>query len=97
MTTLFNTGVNDSGVALFDNEVDPHYTLSANANGAETGALAMGGREDEQEERQRQRRERTPHVTPGGRDEASALSMAHPGHASLLRRPRGSESRGAVR
>jgi len=39
---LFNTGVDETGAALPDNEIDQHYTLTVNANGAGTAALAMG-------------------------------------------------------
>ena len=39
---LFNSGVDASGVALFDDEIDPHYTLVVNPNGGGTDALAMG-------------------------------------------------------
>ena len=39
---IFRSGVDDNGIPLLDNEVDPHYTLIANANGPETEALAMG-------------------------------------------------------
>lgn len=39
---LFSTGVDDSAVPLLDNEVDPHYTFVANANGGGADTLAMG-------------------------------------------------------
>ena len=39
---LFNTGVDESGALLFDDSIDPHYTLVANANGGGAEALAMG-------------------------------------------------------
>jgi len=39
---IFNTGVDAGRFPLLDSEVDPHYTLTVNANGPETEALAMG-------------------------------------------------------
>ncbi|HSH16764.1 MAG TPA: immunoglobulin domain-containing protein, partial [Verrucomicrobiae bacterium] len=36
---LFNTGVDENGAALADGAVDPHYTLSVNANGSSTEAI----------------------------------------------------------
>ncbi|MGI9242491.1 MAG: immunoglobulin domain-containing protein [Verrucomicrobiales bacterium] len=43
VTTVFSTGVDESGTPLADNEVDPHYVFTASANANETDALAMGG------------------------------------------------------
>lgn len=39
---LFSTGVDDEGVPLADNLVDPHYELVANAHDGGSDALAMG-------------------------------------------------------
>jgi Immunoglobulin domain/Immunoglobulin I-set domain len=36
---LFNTGVDANGVALADNEIDPHYTLIVNADSASQDAI----------------------------------------------------------
>ena len=40
---IYSTGVNGDGIPLLDDEVDPHYTLTVNADGGGMDALAMSG------------------------------------------------------